>query len=311
MTPKSFSKIIHATGHYENFPVASFIIPKKLRRHVICVYNFARLADDVADEGELKLSERMRLLNLFRDVLDSQHELHTVSMEKKSIEEKIIFTSISAKSSLAELKIPHYLLINLLDAFRYDADFKEFENWHAIFEYCKNSANPIGRILLKIFGYDNLLDQKKKYLELIYKKSDAICTGLQMINFAQDATEDDAKGRTTFPRTIWPKKIKLLEKNQFSEISQKNKEFLVKEMITKGHQKLLEGKDLPKLLKKNYSNYTFRFALEISLIIECGLLISKKIMDNPGQVWKTPPKLKFLDMPKLFLSALFNVILKR
>ena len=92
MTTKGLSKTIHSTDHYENFPVASFIIPKKIRKNVINVYNFARLADDIADEGEMDSSERIRLLNIFDNVLGSKNELSAKNVKKSELESKIIFT---------------------------------------------------------------------------------------------------------------------------------------------------------------------------------------------------------------------------
>lgn len=311
MTTKGLSRTIHAPDHYENFPVASIIIPKKLRGHVISVYNFARLADDVADEGTAKTSERLRLLELFDSVLKSQCNFSSNELNNSKIERQIISITKLAKASLSDLNVSSSLLSDLLKAFKYDSDFTPFENWQEIFEYCKNSANPVGRILLGLFGVLDNKNNNQKQIDLLHTKSDAVCTGLQIINFAQDANEDCKKGRATFPRNIWPKKIKNLKQYQFSTLTHKEKEILIKKLIEKGHQKILEGQDLPTMLMKCGTKHSFRFALEISLIIQCGLQICKQISNNPNIVWTNPPKLKLLDMPKLFLRSLYNVILKK
>ena len=311
MTTKGLSKTIHSTDHYENFPVASFIIPKKIRKNVINVYNFARLADDIADEGEMDSSERIRLLNIFDNVLGSKNELSAKNVKKSELESKIIFTSNLVKTDLAKLNISCNLLSKLLIAFRYDSDFKIFETWQHIFKYCENSANPIGRILLELFGIENTIETAQNRSSAIYTKSDAICTGLQIINFTQDAAEDDHRGRPTFPKEIWPLSIKTRKNFKFSTLSAFEKKILIQKMILKGREKLLQGKDLPKLLMKKKSKYSFRLSLEVALIIKCGLKICEKIINEPNIVWDKSPKLKLLEFPKLFMSALFSVILKR
>jgi phytoene/squalene synthetase len=311
MTTKGLSKTIHASDHYENFPVASFIIPKKIRKHVINVYNFARLADDIADEGEMDACERMRLLDLFDSVLNSKNEISTKGFKKSKIEKKIISTTNLARVDFAELKISHNWLSKLLIAFRYDSKFTVFETWKNIFEYCENSANPIGRILLELFDIRNHSKNELSGLSAIYTKSDAICTGLQIINFTQDAAEDDQRGRPTFPKEIWPLHIKNFESYKFSKLSSFDKKILIRKMVLKGREKLLQGKDLPQLLMKTNSAYSFRFSLEVALIIKCGFKMCEKILNDPNIVWTSSPKLKLLEFPKLFMSALISVILKR
>ncbi|OUT98997.1 MAG: hypothetical protein CBC01_02140 [Betaproteobacteria bacterium TMED41] len=310
MTVKGLTKKIHATDHYENFPVASFIIPKKLKKHFISVYNFARLADDIADEGEIESGERIRLLQLFDDVLNNKKSSLSNADNVSMTERKIITTANSAKHHLAELGVSNKSLSKLLIAFRHDANFTVFESWQKVFEYCENSANPIGRILLGIFGITNSQKNQQNQLDILYLKSDAICTGLQIVNFAQDAAEDDKRGRPTFPKEIWPQKLQGMQKYRFSTLSNAEKANLIENMVLIGRQKLSEGSDLPKLLMNRDLDHSFRCALEISLIIECGLHICEKITANPNIVWSKPPRLKLLNLPKLFFSALLNVILK-
>lgn len=311
MTTKGLSKTVHATDHYENFPVASFIIPKKIRKHVINVYNFARLADDVADEGKMESKERIRLLNLFDKVLKIQNDPPLNSFNKSKIENKIITITTLVKNDFSKLEISHDWLSRLLVAFRYDSKFTVFETWKHVFAYCENSANPIGRILLELFGIDGNNKNHQSMLKKIHLKSDAICTGLQIVNFTQDAAEDDHKGRPTFPREIWPVHIKTFDNYNFSTLSLYEKNVLIQKMILKGREKLLEGEDLPNLLMKSNTDYAFRLSLEVALIIKCGLKVCEKIIDKPNNVWTKSPKLKLLEFPKLFMSALFSVILKR
>ncbi len=310
MTKKGISKAIHAANRYENFPVGSLIVPKKHRSFIVNVYNFARLADDIADEGKLNNDERLKLLDLFEKVLKNPSH-YKFKNEKKNlkIEQKIINVTLMTHLICNESPVFKNLLLKLLKAFRYDASFKPFENWDEIYNYCENSANPIGRILLELFEipkFSNGIETKN----LIFFMSDSICTGLQIINFAQDSKEDDFKGRPTFPKNIWPENITHIKKEQFSKLSSNVKLALVEKLAIKGIEKLNDGKNLPKILRNINTKFSFRFALEISLIIECGLNISKKILKNPNCVWTKPPKLKLYQFPKIFFYSLINVILK-
>lgn len=169
-----------ATTHYENFPVASILLPKRYREPIGMIYSFARQADDFADEGDLSAEQRLSLLNDFRQELD-RIEAGCPPASPFFIElARMIKTHV----------LPIQLFRDLLDAFSQDVVKTRYENFDEVMDYCRRSANPIGRLLLHLYGEatpDNL------------KSSDAICSALQIINFQQDVAIDYRKNRIYFP----------------------------------------------------------------------------------------------------------------
>lgn len=169
-----------AREHYENFPVGSLLVPKHLRRHVHSIYAYSRLADDIADEGELPVEDRILLLD------DWERQL-VAAFEGEA--EHAVFIALAA--TVEQCRIPIEPLRDLLRAFRMDARNEGFETLTDLLYYCFHSANPIGRLVLHLFG---LYDEERKVL------SDKFCTALQITNFLQDLSVDPARGRINIPR---------------------------------------------------------------------------------------------------------------
>lgn len=180
--------------HYENFPVASILLPRRMRPHVAALYAFARAADDFADEGDRSVDERHRLLDGWRARLSEAVAGATSTVQRppeagEPDHTREIFMALGV--TIRRLQLPPVLLEDLLSAFRQDVTVSRYTTWSALFDYCRRSANPIGRLVLRIGGYDdNDLD----------KCSDAICTALQLTNFWQDVKSDWARGRIYLPR---------------------------------------------------------------------------------------------------------------
>jgi squalene synthase HpnC len=179
-----------AREHYENFPVASALIPSAMRRHIAAVYAFARAADDFADEGERSDADRLGLLDRWearlRDAAADTHARPLVAGEPANAVE--IFSALSA--TIREYGLPPQLFLDLLSAFRQDVGVTRYPTWESLLEYCSRSANPVGRLVLRIAGIrDARLDEY----------SDAICTALQLTNFWQDLGRDLSKGRIYLP----------------------------------------------------------------------------------------------------------------
>jgi squalene synthase HpnC len=166
-------------SHYENFPVASLLLPKEKRPFIAAVYAFARMADDMADEGSLTPAERVARLDSWQGSLDRCYEGNP---------EGPVFLAIAETARQTGLQ--KELLSDLLVAFRLDVVKIRFADFEEILEYCRYSANPIGRIVLTIFD-----DATPEKLLL----SDNICTGLQLANFWQDVSVDWKKGRVYLP----------------------------------------------------------------------------------------------------------------
>ena len=180
-----------ARRHYENFPVASLLVPRAQRPHIAAVYAFARAADDFADEGERSVEQRLQLLDGWLDRLRDAAS-HGVTARPVGPGEPAhtheIFAALGA--TIRERALPVSLLADLLSAFRQDVTVTRYGTWSDLFDYCRRSANPVGRLVLRIAGYDDgRLDQW----------SDAICTALQLTNFWQDAKRDFDRGRIYLP----------------------------------------------------------------------------------------------------------------
>ena len=158
-----------------------------MRPHIAAVYAFARAADDFADEGRRSPEERMHLLD------DWQHRLHACAAQEPTSSnvrnsDDLVFVALGA--TLRARSLPVLLFDDLISAFRQDIMTKRYANWDALIDYCRRSANPVGRLVLRIAGYqDAALD----------RSSDALCTALQLTNFWQDLDRDWLKGRLYVP----------------------------------------------------------------------------------------------------------------
>jgi len=181
-----------ARGHYENFPVASRLVPARLRPHVAAVYAFARTADDFADEGGHSTWERRRLLDEWLDALHRSLGAGEPLGADLGPRATAIFTALA--DTIRVFDLPVALLEALISAFRQDVTVTRYATWAEVDDYCRRSANPVGRLVLRLFGHrDERLD----------RWSDAICTALQLTNFWQDFAVDWTRGRLYVPETEW------------------------------------------------------------------------------------------------------------
>ena len=166
--------------HYENFPVASLLLPRRLRRPIEAIYRFARAADDIADEGEAIASERLQQLAAYRDEL-----------ARMARGEPVAPAFAELAKVVGEWRLPVQLLCDLLDAFAQDVVKKRYADYAELLDYCRRSANPVGRLLLHLFD---------RASETNLRRSDCICTALQLTNFWQDIAIDWQKGRVYLPQ---------------------------------------------------------------------------------------------------------------
>jgi squalene synthase HpnC len=177
-----------AREHYENFPVASRLLPAPMRPHVAAVYAFARGADDLADEGARSDAERLRLLDAWVAKLGAA-VADPGAAPGDTEEERLVFTAVA--HSIAARGLPVSLFEDLVSAFSQDVTKRRYADWDEVLDYCRRSANPVGRLVLRIAGYDDPdLD----------RSSDALCTALQLTNFWQDLEGDWRRGRIYVPR---------------------------------------------------------------------------------------------------------------
>ena len=180
-----------ARRHYENFPVASRLLPRRMRPHVAAVYAFARAADDFADEGGRPSAERLALIDGWKIRLHSAADSSAPGPEPRPGEPpNSVDIFIALGETIRSLSLPVRLFEDLLSAFRQDVTVTRYRTWDQMMDYCRRSANPVGRLVLRIAGYDQPgLDAS----------SDAMCAALQLTNFWQDLTIDFDRGRIYLP----------------------------------------------------------------------------------------------------------------
>lgn len=174
-----------ARTHYENFPVASRLLPSSMRPHVAAVYAFARVADDYADEGDRSPAERCRLLD---DWLARLHASVDGAAPDRPDASAPIVRALG--HTIRTLDLPMTLFDDLLSAFRQDITTPRYTTWSDLLDYCRRSANPVGRLVLRIAGYDD---------PALDRSSDGLCTALQLTNFWQDLPRDWRRGRLYVP----------------------------------------------------------------------------------------------------------------
>jgi len=269
-----------AVDHYENFPVASILLPKHLRRAVEIIYHFARQADDFADEGDKPDSERLAKLDEFRA------ELNRIAANETPLTP--LFVDLA--SVIKQHQLPLNLFHDLLDAFSQDVVLKEYSSFVELLDYCRRSANPVGRLLLHLYG-------EATPQNLIY--SDAICTSLQLINFWQDVKKDYAIKRIYLPQDEMAR-FGVTEKHLAEARTDEAWQALMQFQVARARDMMNIGKPLGTIL-------TGRIGLEMRLIIAGGLRILNKLDEVHYDMFNRRPVLRPFDwVIMLFKSVPFN-----
>jgi squalene synthase HpnC len=261
--------------HYENFPVASILLPRRLRRPVELIYAFARQADDFADEGDLPDATRLALLEGFRT------ELHQIATGVPS--ENPLFRDLAG--IIIEYRLPLQLFHDLLDAFSQDVVKKRYADFTELMDYCRRSANPVGRLLLHLYN-------ETSPTNLAY--SDAICSSLQLINFWQDVAIDYAMDRVYLPQDELAR-FGVTEQQIARADSSGNWPDLMLFQIERTTNLLQSGAPLGKILRG-------RIGLEMRMIIAGGSTILRKLEQSGGDVFRQRPILH----PKDWLTMIFH-----
>lgn len=177
-----------AREHYENFPVASHLLPARMRPHIAAIYAFARAADDFADKPGIPGEERLQLLDTWHAFLTKGARHFSAKGASHLLRAEDVFRALH--NTIHECRLPVSLFEDLLSAFRQDVTTKRYATWADVLAYCRRSANPVGRLVLRVAGYDDArLDAA----------SDAVCTALQLTNFWQDLERDWEVGRLYVP----------------------------------------------------------------------------------------------------------------
>ena len=264
--------------HYENFPVASLLIPKAQRRAVELIYAFARSADDIADEGDATPEERIAGLNAYLAELDR--------IEHDDRPQTPLFQELAVV--IAHHQLPLGLFRDLISAFQQDVTVKRYANFADLLDYCRRSANPVGRLMLHLF-------QRATPLNLA--RSDHICTALQLINFWQDIAIDWQKDRVYLPQDEM-EKYRVSEQQLAESRWNANFAALLDFQIDRAQGMMLDGGDLAKDLPG-------RFGWEIRFTVLGGLRILERLRQVRGNVFTKRPVLTRGDWVAMTLRALF------
>ncbi|MCB9259294.1 MAG: squalene synthase HpnC [Ignavibacteriales bacterium] len=274
-----YNKAIQFTqSHYENFPVLSFFIAKHLRKHVAVIYQFARQADDLADEGNDSKEKRLVNLSDYEDSLTA-----ALNGNYKSDFWKVLHLTVTSQNLT-----PKYFY-DLLDAFKQDVVKNKYSNYEELLDYCRRSANPVGRLILEL---NNIKDEKANF------SSDFVCTALQLTNFYQDVSVDILKDRIYIPE-------KELNKFSITEDEINNKKFsnefkeLIKFQTKRAGNLFLQGRNLLKFLP-------LRLKFQILVTIKGGESILKKIKKLNYNILENRPTLSKMDFIKIFLQAMLT-----
>ena len=264
-------------GHYENFPVASWLLPAPLRRPVSVIYRFARSADDFADEGEAPVAERLARLDAYRT------ELRRI--EAGESPRGPLFHEL--REVIAAHRLPLEPFYDLLDAFSQDVTKSRYANFAEVMDYCRRSADPVGRLMLHLyrrFDADNLA------------YSNAICTALQLVNFWQDVDIDFRKDRIYLPQEDMAR-FGVSERQIAARDASGGWRDLMRFQVERARAMMLRGSPLAKRLPG-------RIGLEIRAVVQGGLRILEKIESVRGDVFRRRPVLTARDWPLVLARAL-------
>ena len=254
--------------HYENFPVASLLLPRQLRRPIETIYRFARAADDIADEGGAAAVERLQALAVYRD------EIERIASARPPVRAE--FSALS--QVIAEWRLPPELFLALLDAFAQDVRQTRYADFAQLLDYCRRSANPVGRLLLHLV--DRCGDEE-------LRRSDCICTALQLVNFWQDIAIDWRKGRVYLPQEDL-QRFAIDEGQIAAGVWSERWAALLAFEIARTRQLMLDGAPLVHRLPG-------RLGWEIRLTVQGGLRILERIAAVRGDVFQQRPVLRLAD----------------
>jgi squalene synthase HpnC len=260
--------------HYENFPVASLLLPAPLRAPVRAIYRFARTADDIADEGDASDADRLRALA----ALDAQ--LDAIEAGRPSDWPDLA-------QAIAQHQLPVSLLRDLLSAFAQDVTVRRYADYAALLDYCRRSANPIGRLLLALY-------RRQEPQQLA--QSDAICTALQLINFWQDVAIDWHKGRVYLPQ-VELARFGVAEAQIEAQRVEARWTAMLAAHVAHARAMLLSGAPLARALGG-------RIGWELRLVVQGGLRIAEKIDAVAGDVFRQRPVLGKADWALMSTRAL-------
>jgi squalene synthase HpnC len=267
-----------SVDHYENFPVASWLCPPALRQAVVAIYHFARTADDLADEGDASTAERVQALRDYRADLAAM-----VAGQAPSPRWTRVFTPLAREMH----RLQPALLHDLLDAFEQDLAPPRYRDRQHLLDYCRRSANPVGRLLLGLYGVDDATS---------LHRSDAICSALQLINFWQDFSRDGPNGRLYVPQDDLDRHG-VTAADVLACRDGPAARALIQDLCAWARQLMLQGAPLAIALPG-------RAGWELRLVVQGGLLILDKIAARGHDSLRHRPAIRAWDFVTLAWRAL-------
>jgi squalene synthase HpnC len=276
-----------AVDHYENFPVASRLMPAAIRQDVVNLYRFARYADDVADEGHDSPAQRLKKLRLLHLAVNSMALSNDSPATPPFSDPEIDAICRPLAATVKRHHLPISLLSDLLSAFEQDIQVQRYPNIKVLLDYCSRSANPIGRLMLGLFKHQSPQSNQQ---------SDQICTALQLINFLQDVAIDFEKGRIYLPQDDMLK-FGVTEADLASGHMTTGLQQLMQHHVAQCRTLLKLGQPLGRALSG-------RIGLELRLIIQGGQRVLEKIESVQYDIFKKRPTLKTFDWLLIFWRAL-------
>ncbi|MGI8741461.1 MAG: squalene synthase HpnC [Bryobacteraceae bacterium] len=267
-----------ATRHYENFHVVSFLLPKRLHQDFYNVYSFCRWADDLGDEmGDP--GESLKLLAWWRSELEA--------MYRGEVKHPVF---VALRGTARKHALPMELFSDLIAAFIQDQTTTRYQTWDQLFGYCRNSANPVGRLVLRLCGY---ADAERDRL------SDATCTALQLANFWQDVTIDLEKDRVYLPLEVMERHGYTLDDLKAGRFTPQFREAM-REAVGVARKLFLEGLPLTRTVDR-------RLSLDLNLFSRGGMRVLKKIERQDYNVLAKRPSISKLERIGLLCSACFRI----
>jgi hydroxysqualene synthase len=283
----------HGVEHYENFPVASWLTPARLRPAIVAIYWFARVADDLADEGTASSAQRLADLAAYRADLDSLYTQGQPSSRWPQVFEPL-------KLAVQQHQLPAQLLADLLSAFEQDVRYTAVGRWYAteaeLHDYCRRSANPVGRLLLHLYGV---------HAASALQASDAICTALQLINFWQDLSKDIPRGRY-YSSEQRMTEFAVQKTDILNLQDQADTINLIANYVINTTALMQKGFNLPAEVRNAVKGLDgWRLSLELRCVIQGGLRIAHKIQAMNHQTLNARPKLGAWDGVVIVCKALW------
>ena len=265
--------------HYENFPVASVLLPKKLRKPISAIYSFARTADDLADEGELEAPQRLvaleQYVQSFNDIFSGAETSDPVL--------------IALADTIKSFSLSPELFTDLISAFKQDITKTRYANFDEVLDYCQRSANPVGRLLLQLVNKDH--PQARQY-------SDSVCTALQLINFYQDIGQDYDENNRIYLAEDEMNTENIDEKHFSQRINDERFRCFMHQQITRADNMLISGYPLCRHIGG-------RLGMELKMTVHAAHTVAIKMLTTNDCFQR--PRLSKTDWPVILFMSLFDI----